>query len=61
MGKIAKRTMLLRRHIELPDNLKLATEEFRKAGTLSGQEVLACWIERSGGADGISSELVKDP
>ena len=47
MGKIAKRTMLLRGHIELPDNLKLATEEFREGWN----------IVRSGGARLLDREV----
>ena len=47
MGKIAKRTMLLRGHIELPDNLKLATEEFREGWN----------IVRSGGARRLHREI----
>jgi hypothetical protein len=47
MGKIAKRTMLLRGHIELPDNLRLATEEFREGWN----------IVRSGGARLLDREV----
>ena len=47
MGKIAKRTMLLRGHIELPDNLTLATEEFREGWN----------IVRSGGARLLDREV----
>ena len=47
MGKIAERTMLLRGHIELPDNLKLATEEFREGWN----------IVRSGGARLLDREV----
>ena len=47
MGNIAKRTMLLRGHIELPDNLKLATEEFREGWN----------IVRSGGARLLDREV----
>lgn len=47
MGKIAKRTMLLRGHIELPDNLNLAMEEFREGWN----------IVRSGGARLLDREV----
>jgi hypothetical protein len=40
MGNIAELTMFLRGHVELPDNLTLATEEFREGWN----------IVRSGGA-----------
>jgi hypothetical protein len=47
MGNIAELTMLLRGHIELPDNLKLATEEFREGWN----------IVRSGGARRLHREI----
>ena len=47
MGNIAELTMLLREHIELPDSLKLATEEFREGWN----------IVRSGGARRLDREI----
>jgi hypothetical protein len=47
MRNIAELTMLLRGHIELPDNLKLATEEFREGWN----------IVRSGAARRLDREI----
>ena len=47
MGNIAELNVLLRGHIELPDNLKLATEEFREGWN----------IVRSGGARLLDREV----
>jgi hypothetical protein len=47
MGKIAELTILLRGHVELPDNLKLLTEEFREGWN----------IVRSGGARRLDREI----
>ncbi len=47
MGDIAEHTMFLRRHMELPDKLTLATEEFREGWN----------IVRSGGARRLDREI----
>jgi hypothetical protein len=47
MGNIAKLTMLLRGHMELPGNLKLVTEEFREGWN----------FVRSGGARRLDKEI----
>jgi hypothetical protein len=47
MGNIAELTVLLRGHIDLPDSLKLATEEFREGWN----------IVRSGGARRLDREI----
>jgi hypothetical protein len=47
MGNIAERTMLLRGQIELPNTLKLTTEEFREGWN----------IVRSGGAHRLDREI----
>ena len=47
MGNIAELNVLLRGHIELPNNLKLATEEFREGWN----------IVRSGGARRLDKEI----
>ena len=47
MGKISKLTMLLREGIDLPDNLRLVTEEFREGWS----------FVRSGGARRLDKEI----
>jgi len=45
MRNIAERTMLLRRRIELPDNLNLVTEEFREGWNFVGSGD-ALWLDK---------------
>jgi len=60
MRNIAELTVLLREGVALPDHFKLVTEEFRE-GWYFVRSGDAHWLDkRSGGADGISSRLLKD-